>query len=386
MRSGCQTPIYVAPCVGAVRQRHGGLYKGPMKKAIGAKPVRMTEGPVLTWSDAVPEGLPQDSPMTVEMGNPLQERMMLDWKTEFLPKTVHIESLPENYFDRAISTAKTVADLEGVMRTANETTIFDPDYFHARMPRERRTWANLFSFHRLLMQNPNLPNYFVRDICMHPGVAFRFLWTRHGRNVQTNGEAPFLLTSRHGLAPVLSPEEVSTMSEAHSFRESDPISPFYGVDRADFGEKRIEYGINPRSLLQYPHTLVLTQDQRSMGDEGHVANCMELAMFQFGILGAFAVNRLGYRVGHDTPMPLTMQGMYFDGRSCLFSCFQLNTLDLDSDGGTKNFFWSQKAKSLFPYVEHTKHHQYPMTKVYEDPIHQYYSFFLNYDWAKVRES
>ncbi|XP_065186960.1 large ribosomal subunit protein mL37-like [Sycon ciliatum] len=367
--AACLSRIAACP-VGAVR----------FKRPPLAPKIPLSKEHLKPFYDIVPPGLTEDCPLTMEMNKPGRHYAL--WKREFMPKAIHIEGLPEDYYAPARGLAKKLITNHDLLENAaNETLLYDPPDYDEYLHPTHRGWQMFYLFHRILMQAEGLPRYAVKDMMLTADVAFRFLWTRIGRNVQALGRAPFLITSRHPLPPPIAQQsELDRMSEEHQFHDGTPISPFYGMLRRDYGEPRINYPLNPRSLLQYPHTLVMIQRRRNVQNE---ITHMELSVFQFAILAAFAVTRLGYKLGQPCPMPLTMQAIYTNGREVQLSCFQLNTLEMDSSYGLKNVTWSERKAVLYDVPEQDDERRYLINGVKEDVFNKYYSFFLNYDFDRL---
>ena len=373
----CLTCCGVTP-VGSVRYRHA--YSGPMAKAIGAPLVKLRTGRIEEWYDHVPEGMQYSDPLTIRFFERMSQTYMLDFKEMFLPKAMRFEDIPDAHLKQAREIADPLLDDEEVVQSVNETTIFDADFFHQKLCHIRRSTQMFYNLHRLLVSNPNLPMYAYKDINLTQNVSFSFSWTRHGRNIQAKDRVPFLLSSRHGLPPIMDAAEVTALSDTFAFRDIDPISPFYGLNR-DHPSNNL-YGLNQKSLLQYPHTAVFLQHEEEpcMNDVA-----FKMIVYQFAILSSFALERLGCKMGCDLPFPLTMQALYFNGKSFWSSSFQLNTLDLDGDSGVKNMFWVDKEQVMYDdfAVDFQKH--YPITEVNRKAILKYYSFLLNYSFTDLNQ-
>ena len=64
-------------------------------------------------------------------------------------------------------------------------------------------------------------------------------------------------------------------------------------------------------------------------------------MYGFTHLASFAMKQ-GYKIGQVLPKPMAIKCIATNGISLSLVCFQLNTLDLESSSGMKNFAWVEK--------------------------------------------
>lgn len=97
-------------------------------------------------------------------------------------------------------------------------------------------------------------------------------------------------------------------------------------------------------------------------DPTKVKNLTELEVDEKQILGrallkAFtaAAGSARQKFGNDVkelPEPITIQCIHADGKAFYFSVYQLNTLDLDNDSGTKNYSWIMPKMNLYEKAEY----------------------------------
>ena len=66
----------------------------------------------------------------------------------------------------------------------------------------------------------------------------------------------------------------------------------------------------------------------------------------FTVTAAFARQKYGKDI-KELPEPITVQMIESDGKSFYFSVYQLNTLEIDTETGIKNYWWTAPKINLF---------------------------------------
>ncbi|XP_074653079.1 large ribosomal subunit protein mL37-like [Tubulanus polymorphus] len=210
------------------------------------------------------------------------------------------------------------------------------------------------------------------------------LLTMAGKPVMVNETLPFLLSSSKDL-PIFADQETVDATVNVNLPDLDPLSPLLDVLKTHTYDPIESTGWKLASALNIPHTLFttytdyMTQEKWLSTDfwtsEQHVAQAV---MFAFGRAVARAKAKYGANVT-NLPEPVTVQGIKTDGEKFHFVCFQLNTLNINSNDGIKNLVWIDKDNYLFHKI--LPRRAMLRNTIYEDfdpsVFRKFLAFFLN---------
>ncbi|KAG5670349.1 hypothetical protein PVAND_000623 [Polypedilum vanderplanki] len=178
-------------------------------------------------------------------------------------------------------------------------------------------------------------------------VKFMAPIEKNGDRVQFNLSAETFVTSKKPIAPF-------DGSSDQSVPDIYPLDQTVSIPKIETKyDLTSSYPIKTTSIFSHPHTIML---HYSKNDVKHLFE-EEVTHDQFesrAILKGFAVatSRAHSLYGLDVKIlqqPIAIQVVQLDGRKIQFGIFQLNTLDLDSKDGVKNF-WFRKP-DMFLYDE-----------------------------------
>ena len=298
-------------------------------------------------------------------------------KRRYLPKCEVYNGLPEGIQERNRSLVDSILyrnfDLQhGILSTLKEARLFD---WHKEdlPPRYRYVTGQFQNFLRLVWSC--LPPEHFEHSEVNAEVLTRFLWYRGQDRFGVTGRPPYLVTSQHPL-PVFAPPEMVEATKDVQFQDGGPVSITVDLPQDTNHLKAKEFialGLDPMTNFSYPHTLLYPITLQQFKHEIH----FKATMFQFAYLAAHAVLRQGVKFGETLKNPLTMQSICFGGRVVYFSCFQLNTLDLEGDSGIKNIVW-QKNMKLYEDVN-LHHSQSKVTDYNRECFKTMLEFMINYD-------
>lgn len=137
--------------------------------------------------------------------------------------------------------------------------------------------------------------------------------------------------------------------------------------------------ISSRSQWLNPHTITLNYDSEL------VKNITELPVTEdqmqarsllksFATAACYAKQKFGDGV-LDLPEPVTVQCIQSNGKWFEFSVFQLNTLDIDNDQGTRNIWWSSPRLELYETAGYVQGR--PTLEKYNPTVFQKFLAFYN---------
>ncbi|XP_062843710.1 39S ribosomal protein L37, mitochondrial [Trichomycterus rosablanca] len=191
----------------------------------------------------------------------------------------------------------------------------------------------------------------------YPALAHRMLaeeyslaasWSRGEDQFQVRGRNGLLLNSAAPLPALAGDEEVGATS-AHVLETFYPIAPTIDLQCANVYDLKNDTGFRQDYPYPHAHTLYVTEagDTPKLLAEQLRA---KLVMFAFG--NALARARAQY--GNQSQVlekPIVVQGVATNGRLFQFVVFQLNTTDLESDGGVKNLAWVDADRPLYDFAK-----------------------------------
>jgi len=169
-------------------------------------------------------------------------------------------------------------------------------------------------------------------------------WTRLGTKVQVSGRHGHLISGKKMLPLFAGEDEIAATCDV-DMSWNDVISPFFDLHptRSNFSAVN---GFLPGSKYPYPQMLIV---KNPFGWKTRF-NTGQGIFFAFAHAVNTALSR-GEQMGTDLMQPVPMQFVSFDGLNFHFVCYQLNTLDFDSDtSGRKNMAWVLSEQELYRKV------------------------------------
>lgn len=233
----------------------------------------------------------------------------------------------------------------GVVSAIKEARIYDYPEKGRIAPRHRCARGIFFNLMRALWCC--LPSDAMENTELNAEVLTRLHWERGEDRFAITGRPNYLLTSRRPL-PVFADAERVAATKDHEFEDGGPVAVTVDLIRnpgIKDSKEKIAFGLQPNIEFGNPHTMInLYISERTKKDI-----FFHQTMFQFAYLASYAMLHQGARFGDVLDTPLTMQSIAFSGKVMFLNCFQLNTLDLNSDDGVKNMAW-QHADRLYTTV------------------------------------
>ncbi|XP_043278339.1 39S ribosomal protein L37, mitochondrial [Venturia canescens] len=130
-----------------------------------------------------------------------------------------------------------------------------------------------------------------------------------------------------------------------------PLDPVISFRPENIYTIEDHYPVSSESTWCNPHTIMITYDSELVKNitELPVTNDQIQArslLKSFATAACCAKQKFGDDV-IDLPEPVTIQCIQSNGKWFEFSVFQLNTLDIDNDRGTRNIWWSSPRLELY---------------------------------------
>lgn len=172
-----------------------------------------------------------------------------------------------------------------------------------------------------------------------------------GKHIIIKSALSYLLGSKHDLQPFVN-EEFIDSSIHYTLPDLFPAHPLIDLQKQHLYTNTINPGFKPPYAFNKPHTIFYINTDFWKSEERHSRSLM--------MCFAYAMTRAKERFGEDIlnlPEPICVQCVDMNQNTLNFTCFQLNTLNLDKDDGIKNFVWFDAGNRLF-----TKHLPQPWKK------------------------
>ena len=182
-------------------------------------------------------------------------------------------------------------------------------------------------------------------------VIVRQFFQRHGERVRLYLPVQNLVTGPNPVSPFADPD-----SEDAAAADLPDLYPMNSL--AKLAKVRIYRHENNFPILDYQRhsapnavlAVATTYAQEERFTEERIAG--EALSRSLALAIGQARVKYGADVRGDLPEPVTVQFVFTTGDRFHFSVFQLNTMDLDSETGRKNYFWHEKETAkLFDVCE-----------------------------------
>ncbi|XP_071151464.1 large ribosomal subunit protein mL37-like [Mytilus edulis] len=164
------------------------------------------------------------------------------------------------------------------------------------------------------------------------------------KNILIRGSPSYMLGSNQDLQPFAN-QEIIDKSIDMPLPDLYPVEPTIDLIKEHFYNDSTCNGFKLPYAFNRPHTLFM---QNSDHWNNVDRQCRSL-MFCF----AYATARARERFGEDVvklPEPVSVQCVNMDQTTLNFTCFQLNTLDINTEGGVKNFVWFDTGNQIFKKI------------------------------------
>ena len=254
-------------------------------------------------------------------------------KAELLTKSVLVDALPSR-----IEASSASAPIESLSKHARPII---PEIRHYATQDDhpnrefvaRSLYLNLTrSFHALF------PSRF-QNVQTATGSPVSFTWNRFDETIHVGGHmADYETFTRSKLAPFS--ESTDFTRERH---HRDIASLCFDLSRQKISNDVTTGGMTTCNNLLYPHTGFIIDSFGWSADQ----LLFKSIMYLFSRLAAFGVSSGLTAMGKVLDVPLAGQAIYTNGRIFGFVCFQLNTLDLESESGSTNVAWVKSDVALY---------------------------------------
>lgn len=189
------------------------------------------------------------------------------------------------------------------------------------------------------------PQLLDRCLTFKPKIAVD--WQRNQHQIAVRGCPGYLLSTPQLLTPFADKNQVNSTLNS-PVQDLSPVSPV--IDISEYSVRpETSYGFNPGSPYPYPHTLFIVDRKTKSRPTSQMLS--HGIMYNHAILQAVAINVLNLKPDQELDRPLAMSTVMTNGRMFAFIYYQLNTLNLQHDHGTKNLVWIKHTLPLFDKVK-----------------------------------
>ena len=157
-------------------------------------------------------------------------------------------------------------------------------------------------------------------------------WSRFGYNFQVSGRTGLLFSSELALPNFAPSIEISKTIGMSCEDKDELISPIFELSQ-NVSRKGFDSGFYS-DVFPHPQTLIITEPNWKLP---HLV--AQGIMFSFGQLIQNAVCEGVALFGNSLPNPVSIRCIVYNDQKMALLCYQLNTLDFDSDEGIKNQVW-----------------------------------------------
>lgn len=228
----------------------------------------------------------------------------------------------------------------------------------------------------LVSQNPSL----LTDKKFVFNPTFETVYRYKEFQIRVSGEYDCILLGKKPLQP-FGDQELVDQSTLHKTPDMYPILPtidLLPLNRYTIGEHgalkepvRMDLPSHPITLFRMVNSLWRPETKQA-----------------YNILMSFAIAAHEARrlYGPDVkvlPKPITVQNINMDRTTFNFLCFQLNTLDLQSDHGVKNLAWTDHGNQMFmkhipqPWKKEEMYKNYRFTDYTPEVFEKFLAVFAN---------
>ncbi|CAG0886596.1 unnamed protein product [Darwinula stevensoni] len=188
--------------------------------------------------------------------------------------------------------------------------------------------------------------------------------------------ADSLLLSPWPLQPFIDVEEVEALSSAAQLPNLQPVHHTVSLRESNTYRPEFFFPVNRSAKQQYPHVIFLHNDYPYNENWTPELRLARPLMHCFAWALAFARHHSVKEKGGVLEEPLSLQCIHHNSQEFTFSCFQLNTLNIDGTEGIKNFYWTTPAMNIHDFCSY--HDGRPVLKNYNPQVMQYFlAFFLD---------
>lgn len=144
-----------------------------------------------------------------------------------------------------------------------------------------------------------------------------------------------------------SASEVTKTEEISVHNNEEIISPVFELSQ-NSSRPTFDSGFF-NDVYSFPRTLIITENNWKLP---HLT--AQGIMFSFGRLVERAICRNKAKLGETLEHPLSLRSVVSNNDKMALLCYQLNTLDFESDDGVKNQLWLVPEISIKRYYTKTK--------------------------------
>lgn len=171
-------------------------------------------------------------------------------------------------------------------------------------------------------------------------------WRRNGENYICHARPMYMLHTTNPLELFCDPGTAAQLPMPHTKYQPS----FLGLFKHSFDQIDPFGGCKRQSPYSFAHTLFV-EDKKSRTDDQTLAH----GLMQLFAQAAGETVQNGYKLDSDLYFPLASQCVVTNGKRFTFLSYQLNTLDLSEQGGTRsNFLWVGPSLELYDGIQRGK--------------------------------
>lgn len=222
------------------------------------------------------------------------------------------------------------------------------------------------------------PSMLDRQFVLKPSYETVYKYT--DINVRIAGEFDCLALGRKPLEPF---GDAQLVKESINYTLPDmyPVFPTIDFDQTNnytIREQGVLKDKIPTDIPSYPILMFAVSSQYWKPEYRQAYNIMHC----FGFAAQEARRLYGPTV-KELPQPITLINVNMDWTTLNFLCFQLNTVDVNSDEGVKNFVWYDSGNKMFvkhhpkPWREEEMYKHFRYTDFNPEPFEKFLAVFLH---------
>ncbi|VVD01545.1 unnamed protein product [Leptidea sinapis] len=300
-------------------------------------------------------------------------------QAQVLTKTIIAEDQLPRRIEELAELPAPKAIHEGVKKAILSANVFDTE--QKKLPKKKDKERPAYNFPRILgitdrRRNEILTNRLIQliekssdiDITQNKyvinNVEHRSVFDKEEELIQFQDVSNILVTSNKPLKHDLDTSDVPFIEIPDLF----PVKHTVTLPPEHFYEEKSRYPILPSVLKKYPHTTWLHFN------ETEVNNIYETPVTPAQILGRSLTHAFTEDV-KDLHEPIHLNCIQTDGKRFHFGVFELNTLNVDGNDGTKNIWYCKNDQILYDSSRYFS--GMPSLDNYNPKVYGYINAFYN---------
>lgn len=264
-------------------------------------------------------------------------------KYQWLTKTVVVKGLPERISKVVVPDESEV--ISNLKEHVTETLAYQIHDNPAKLHTTDLSAGLLQAAFSSVWQHGGRCNHLLHsNLTYNPNTEC--YWRRNGENYICHARPMYMLHTTNPLELFCDPETTAQLPMPHTQYQPS----FLGLFKHSFDQIEPFGGCKRQSPYSFAHTLFI-EDKKSRTTDQTLAH----GLMQLYAQAAGETVQNGYKLDHNLYFPLASQGVVTNGKKFTFLCYQLNTLDLSEQGGTRtNFLWVGPSLDLYDSIQRGK--------------------------------